>query len=125
MKKRFFLVLAIFVAGALAYLAYYAYASPLKISAEDAKQAIFDRKVDVVLDVRTNIEYNIGHYPEAVHIPTAELKQKVRKAIPNKNTRILVYCNTGQRARMAAETLQNMGYKNVRYITGPYWSLFN
>lgn len=124
MKKKLFLFLTIFVVGILGYLAYYAYASPLKISAEQAKQAIFDRKFDVVLDVRTNLEYNLGHYPEAVHIPTAELKQKIRKTIPNKNTRILVYCNTGQRSRSAAETLQDMGYKNVRYITGPYWSLF-
>lgn len=124
MKKTLFLVLAIVVTAVLAYLAYYAYASPLKISAEDAKQKIFDRKIDTVLDVRTNLEYNLGHYPEAVHIPTANLKQKVRQAIPNKDTRILVYCNTGQRARKAAETLQDMGYKNVRYITGPYWSLF-
>lgn len=124
MKKRFFLVLTIVVAIILAALAYYAYASPLKISAEDAKQAIFDRKFDVILDVRTNLEYNLGHYPEALHIPTADLKQKIRKAVPNKDTGILVYCNTGQRSRMAAETLQDMGYKNVRYITGPYWSLF-
>lgn len=124
MKKRFFLLLTIVVAGILAALAYYAYASPLKISAEEAKQRIFDRKIDTVLDIRTNLEYNLGHYPEAVHIPTADLKQKVRQAIPKKDTRILVYCNTGQRARKASETLQDMGYKNVRYITGPYWSLF-
>lgn len=124
MKKYGILILAILFL-LLGFLWYYAYASPLKISAEEAKQRIFDRKIDTVLDVRTNLEYNLGHYPEALHIPTAELNQRIEKEVPNKDTRILVYCNTGQRARKAAELLHAKGYKNTRYITGPYWSLFN
>lgn len=123
MKKTFFLVLSIFVAVTLSLLAYYSYAGPLKISSEEAKQRIFDRKIDIVLDVRTNLEYNLGHYPEALHIPVAELDTRVEQSIPNKNTRILVYCNTGQRARYAAELLERKGYKNVVYIAGPHWSL--
>ena len=102
---------------------YYTYKSPYLVTSEEAKKLIQERKVDVVLDVRTKIEYNLGHYPESVHIPTAQLADSVESLIPDKNTRILVYCNTGQRSRYATDLLRAKGYKHVNYISGPYWSL--
>jgi phage shock protein E len=116
-------ILALVAATAVAMVIYYTYASPLWISAEDAKKALYNREFPVVLDVRTDMEYKLGHYPEAVHIPTAKLVDEVERRIPDKQTGILVYCNTGQRSRHAADVLKSKGYKNVRYISGPYWSL--
>ena len=97
--------------------------SPLLLSSQAAKKKLDRNEFDSVLDVRTKLEYNLGHYPDALHIPTALLDAQVTKAIPNKDARILVYCNTGQRSRRAAEILHAKGYKNTRYIAGPYWSL--
>jgi rhodanese-related sulfurtransferase len=116
-------ILAIITVLAIAMVLYYTYQSPLWISADDAKKALANREFPIVLDVRTDTEYNLGHYPEAVHIPTAKLDQMISKKLPNKNIGILVYCNTGQRSRYAADMLKAKGYKNVRYISGPYWSL--
>lgn len=107
----------------IAMVVYYTYYSPLVISAEDAKKALADKRFQIVLDVRTDMEYKLGHYPEALHIPTARLDSEIEREIPNKTKGILVYCNTGQRARHAADVLKSKGYTNVRYITGPYWSL--
>jgi rhodanese-related sulfurtransferase len=42
---------------------------------------------------------------------------------PNKQTRILAYCNTGHRARMATDKLQALGYRNAVYISSGYTSL--
>lgn len=122
-SKKTFSILAIFLIGIVAMVMYYTFYSPLWISAEDAKQALADRKLTTVLDVRTDMEYKLGHYPEAVHIPTAKLAEEIETKLPNKNVGILVYCNTGQRSRYAADMLKAKGYKNVRYISGPYWSL--
>lgn len=116
-------ILAFVAVVALAMVAYYTYASPLWISAEEAKQGIADRKYPVILDVRTNLEYNLGHYPESIHIPTAELAETVEQRIPNKQMGVLVYCNTGQRARAASDILKAKGYKDVRYISGSYLTL--
>jgi rhodanese-related sulfurtransferase len=116
-------VLALIAVATTAMVLYYTYASPLWISAEEAKKAIADRKFPIVLDVRTDLEYNLGHYPEAVHIPTATLNDDVEARLPNKEIPVLVYCNTGQRSRNAADLLKAKGYKTVRYISGPYWSL--
>lgn len=124
MKSRQILILLAGIAiAAIAMVAYYTYQSPLWISASDAKAALAAQKFPVVLDVRTDMEYGLGHYPEAVHIPTAKLAEQVEMTLPDKSKGILVYCNTGQRSRYAADLLKKKGYENVRYISGPYWSL--
>ena len=117
-----FIVLAL-VLVILGLLYYYAVSSPLLLTAEEAKRRIKDGNVDVVLDVRTDLEYNLGHYSGALHIPTAELVKRAPKELPGKDSQIIVYCNTGQRSRAAAELLHAAGYKNTRYIANPYWSL--
>jgi phage shock protein E len=118
-------VVLLFTGIALVFLTVYLYTvkSPHLVTAEQAKQLINENKIDVVLDVRTKMEYSLGHYPEALHIPTGVLNQQVESLIPNKNTRILIYCNTGQRARYATDLLRGKGYKNVKYIAGSYLGL--
>jgi len=123
MKSKLVSILAFASVLALAMVAYYTFNSPLVISAEEAKKGIAEGKFPIVLDVRTDLEYNLGHYPEAVHIPTAKLADEVETKLPNKKTPVLIYCNTGQRSRYAADLLKKKGYESVRYITGPYWSL--
>jgi phage shock protein E len=122
-SNKIITILAFVAVVALAMVVYYTYASPLWISAEDAKKGIADRKYLVVLDVRSDLEYKLGHYPEAVHIPTDQLQDQIDQKIPKKEVGVLVYCNTGQRSRAAADVLKAKGYKDVRYISGPYWSL--
>lgn len=106
-----------FVAAILIALNMYSYTSPLRVSPQEAKR----RKYDVYLDVRTSAERRVlGSYPGSVHIPAGELKWEAPHKIPNKNAPILVYCNTGQRSRAAAETLKAMGYTDVQYIATTY-----
>ena len=123
MKRTTFLLLLFMLSVGIGLVLYYTFHSPLWISASEAKQAIKDGKFPIVLDVRTDLEYNLGHYPNAVHIPTGLIKEQAALKLPNKEQGILVYCNTGQRSRAAADLLKSLGYKEVRYISGPYWSL--
>ncbi len=123
MRSKTLSILAFAAVLALAMVAYYTFNSPLLISAEEAKSAIAEGKFPVILDVRTDTEYKLGHYPEAVHIPTAKLADEVETKIPDKTQGVLIYCNTGQRSRYAADLLKKKGYESVRYISGPYWSL--
>ncbi len=120
LRNTFLLVAAL---GVIAFVIYYTFSSPYKVTSEKAKRLLSEGKIDVVLDVRTKMEYDVGHYPEALNIPTAVLSEQVETMIPEKETSILVYCNTGQRSRWATDVLKKKGYKNVLYITGPYWSL--
>ena len=126
MKRSLFFSLIFFSVLLILGVSLYKYAidSPYRISAEEAKQRITGKKIDLILDVRTQMERDtLGLYPNSVHIPSADLDTKAAEAIPHKNTRILVYCNTGQRARLATEKLREMGYKNTFYISGPHTSI--
>lgn len=116
----FILVICIF------YFAYnYAVSSPYLISAKQAKFLIQNHKIDLVLDVRTDLERNtLGYYFGSIHISSSDLEKRMPLEYPNKNTRILAYCNSGQRARMATEKLHKMGYKNSVYISTTYLSLY-
>jgi rhodanese-related sulfurtransferase len=116
-------ILLLAALGVIGFVIYYTFSSPNKVSSEKAKRLVSEGKIDVVLDVRTRMEYDLGHYPEAVHLPTASLNEEIERAIPDKETSILIYCNTGQRSRWATDVLKKKGYKNVVYITGPYWTL--
>jgi len=91
--------------------------SPYRVDIDVARNT----KYDVYLDVRTDIERKtIGYYPGSVHIPSFELDERIEKEIPDKNASILVYCNTGHRAKLATEKLRKLGYKHVRYIAESY-----
>ena len=67
------------------------------------------------------MEWRAGHYPKALHIPVNKINEKTTTELPKKG--LLVYCNTGQRARFAAEKLENLGFEEVYYIAGHYSSL--
>ncbi len=121
-SKVGFVIIAI-TSLVIAMVTYYTFYSPLWISADEAKKGLAEGKFTRVLDVRTDTEYNLGHYPEAIHIPTQKLQEQLDEKLPNKQAGILIYCNTGQRSRYAADLLKAKGYTNVRYISGPYWSL--
>jgi rhodanese-related sulfurtransferase len=105
-----------------AYL--YATDSPYRISSEEAKSRIQTGKIDLILDVRTLLErQTLGSYPGSVHVPSSDLEAILTKAYPDKQTRILVYCNTGHRARLAVDKLQALGYVNAVYISSTYSTL--
>ena len=108
----------------VAYLYRYAIDSPYHISAPDAKRMIENKEFDVILDVRTDLEREtLGFYPGSIHIQSGDLAKRMPVQFPNKNVKILSYCNSGQRARMATEKLHELGYRNALYIATTYGTL--
>jgi rhodanese-related sulfurtransferase len=102
----------------------YANESPHKISSATAKQLLAANKFAGILDVRTAAEREVlGYFPGSLHVPASDLDVIVPQVFPDKNVSLLVYCNTGQRARRAIEKLQQLGYKNSVYIVGSYKEL--
>ena len=114
------LVLLILILGGFLY---YNLSSPLAMYPGEAKQLLKEGKFDAVVDVRTDAEWNMGHFPLAIHIPTAKLAQELPQRIPDKASKILFYCNTSTRARMATEQAQKMGYSNIRYLVGTHTNI--
>ena len=117
--------LLLIVATTVFYLLYtYAVGSKWRISASEARQRLSRGEFDVVLDVRTGLERaTLGSYPGSVHIPAADLERDMSARFPDKGLSILVYCNTGHRARRATDKLHALGYVNARYISSSHLSL--
>ena len=128
MKYNVKLTSTIVIVLVLALLVYYAYyyarASPYIINVALAKKLLKMNKIDLVLDVRTDLERNtLGFYPGSIHIQSSDLEKQMPLQFPNKNINILAYCNTRHRAKMATNKLHKLGYKNAVYIATPYTSL--
>ena len=85
--------------------------------AEDALKTSNDSN-SILVDVRTNAEWNDGYIETAIHIPLNELMQKIELIAKNKEQRIYLYCRSGNRSGKAEQVLQTNGYIYARNIGG-------
>ena len=78
----------------------------------------------LLLDVREMEEYQRGHLPGALLIPRGVLEGQAPQMIRAPNAEIITYCGSGMRSALAADVLQQMGYRNVRSMAGGFrdWS---
>ena len=66
-----------------------------------------------LIDVRSADEYAEEHANNAEHIPYDEISEKITALTTNKDDEIYVYCCSGRRSEIAAQTLKSLGYNNV------------
>ncbi len=89
-----------------------------QISAEEAKSLMDSEKDYIIIDSRTEAEFNEGHIEGAILIPEYEIAQRAEKELPDKDQLILVYCRSGRRSKIASEELSKLGYTNVKEFGG-------
>jgi rhodanese-related sulfurtransferase len=85
----------------------------VKITAADAKARMDSGDPVIVLDVRTQEEYDAGHIANAILVPNETITDKQPELLPDLNAEILVYCRSGNRSAQAAKKLIAIGYTNV------------
>lgn len=90
----------------------------MNITAEEAKGLMDSQEGYIILDVRTQEEYDEGHIPGAFLIPNTEVEERAEENLPDKDQLVLVYCRSGRRSKLAAEILAELGYTNVREFGG-------
>jgi rhodanese-related sulfurtransferase len=74
----------------------------------------------VIIDVREKDEWDEEHIPDAIHMSRGIIELDVEEKVPDTNTMIVCHCGGGGRSALAAESLQKMGYKNVRSMAGGF-----
>ena len=89
-----------------------------QITPAEAKEIMDERDGYVILDVRTQEEYNETHIDGAILIPDYEIVAKSESILKDKNQLILVYCRSGRRSKNAASELVSLGYTNVKEFGG-------
>ncbi len=89
-----------------------------QITHEDAKKIMDSAEEHIILDTREQDEFNEGHIPGAILIPYTEIENKAEEMLPDKDRLILVYCRSGRRSKIAAQSLADLGYTNVKEFGG-------
>ena len=71
-----------------------------------------------LVDVREESEWSRGHVPGAIHLSKGIIERDIEKTIPDSSATIVLYCGGGFRSALVADSLQQMGYSNVRSMDG-------
>ena len=93
-------------------------AAYMNITAEEAKAIMDSEEGYIILDARTQEEYDQGHIPGAIVISHEEIMEKAEDMLTDKEQLILVYCRSGRRSKIAAEALVELGYTNIKEFGG-------
>ena len=119
MKKRLFAVLmAALTLSACTAEKTSENAGYMCITPQEAKKIMDTQEGHVILDTRTEEEYETGHIPGAIVISHEQIKEKAEQVLTDKDQLILVYCRSGRRSKLAAQDLVDLGYTNVKEFGG-------
>ena len=72
----------------------------------------------ILIDVREEKEFKAGSIAGAIHISRGLLASRITDAVPDKSSLIVCFCAVGHRSAIAADTLQQLGYRNVTSMAG-------
>ena len=89
-----------------------------QITQDEAKRIMDTRDDYIIVDARDQYEYDQGHIKDAIVIPYTDIEDMAEQKLPNKEQLILVYCRSGRRSKIAAQSLADMGYTNVKEFGG-------
>ena len=73
-----------------------------------------------IVDVRDKDEWDEKYIPGAIHLSRGTIELDIEEKFPDENAMIICHCGGGGRSALAAESLQKMGYKNVRSMAGGF-----
>ena len=92
-----------------------------EVDAATAKQLLAEGNI-VVVDTREESEYAAGHIANALLLPRGVLEFKIGSSpeLADKSKAVLIYCRTGGRSALAAQTMQQLGYNNVLSMAGGF-----
>ena len=99
--------------------------------ADEAKAKIQEISIDelnllvpeqspILVDVREDEEWEKAHAIGAIHLSRGTIEQKIEEVIPDPETPIICYCGGGNRSALVAESLQKLGYTQVKSLVGGF-----
>jgi rhodanese-related sulfurtransferase len=90
-----------------------------EISPEEARQQV-DRGDAVLIDVREDEDWRQDHAKGAKHLDRGVIELEIEEQVPDLKTPIICYCGGGSRSALVTESLEKMGYENVRSLAGGF-----
>ena len=88
--------------------------------AREVKEVVGEKNGTAIIDVREQDEYVQGYIPGAKWIPRGFLEPRIEEAVPDKSQPIILYCAGGTRSALAARSLHELGYTQVKSLAGGF-----
>jgi rhodanese-related sulfurtransferase len=89
-----------------------------QIDIEEYKRLRESGEAGQLVDVREDNEWNTAHAAGAIHLSKGVIERDIEATVPDKNTKLVLYCGGGFRSALATDNLQKMGYKSVISLDG-------
>lgn len=95
------------------------------VTVQQLNEKIDNGDMILLIDVREPAEHNAGYIPGSLNIPRGVLEFKIGNEefwdaemlyMPEKNEELILYCKKGKRSILAVQALEQLGYKNVKYL---------
>lgn len=95
-----------------------------EVSVQQVKDQLAAPGAPMLLDCREPQETNLGRLPDAIVMPRGVMETKIEAVVP-RDAYLVIYCASGNRSALMADTLQQMGYTNVASMAGGFnaWSM--
>jgi rhodanese-related sulfurtransferase len=90
-----------------------------EISPDDARAQMENGRA-LLIDVREEGDWRADHAKGAKHLERGIIELEIEEQVPDLKTPIICYCGGGSRSALVAESLQKMGYENVKSMSGGF-----
>lgn len=89
-----------------------------EVTVDETKERMKANNSVRLIDVREDNEWQAAHAAGAEHLGKGIIERDIEERVPEKDTRIILYCGGGFRSALAADVLQQLGYTNVYSMAG-------
>lgn len=89
-----------------------------QIEIEQYRRMLEAGEPHILVDVREESEWAAGHAAHAIHLGKGIIERDIEAKVPDKETRLILYCGGGYRSALACDSIQRMGYTNVISLDG-------
>jgi len=94
-----------------------------EIDIDAYKKMVAAKEAHILVDTREDTEWAAGHMAGAVHLSKGIIERDIEAKVPDKSTKLVLYCGGGFRSALAADNLQKMGYTNAISLDGGWRAL--
>src|SRR5688500_3760272 len=89
-----------------------------EVTIAETRERLAANRSGLLIDVREDHEWDAAHAAGAIHLGKGIIERDIEATAPDKSTELVLYCGGGYRSALAADVLQNMGYRNVWSMAG-------
>ena len=89
-----------------------------EVTVDETRERMQSNNEVRLIDVREDNEWQAGRAVGSIHLGKGIIERDIESEVPDKATELILYCGGGFRSALAADVLQQMGYRNVFSMAG-------